>query len=195
MFCKHGALQSFVQAHAVVQGNVTLSSGLRSDYYIDGKSILSSPEGLSLVAEAILAELENYEVYAIGGLEIGAISIAAAVSMMSKDKPRPLPNFFVRKDAKKHGSMKQIEGFLPEGKPVAIVDDVITTGGSVIKAIDAVKEVGCQVPVAIAIVDREAGAREALESRHIEFCPLMSISNLGLSNGRSNQMPVPANSR
>jgi orotate phosphoribosyltransferase len=182
MSSNHGKLVRFVREHAVLRGEFKLASGLTSDYYIDGKQIVARPEGLRLVAEAIRVELADFEVEAIGGLEIGAIYIATAVAFDSLSWPKPIPLFTVRKATKEHGSRKKVEGVIPKDGAVAVVDDVVTTGGSVLQAIEAIRGEGCKVVVAITIVDRCSGAAEALEAINVPYRPLLTIADLGLSN-------------
>jgi orotate phosphoribosyltransferase len=182
MSSKHPELVRFIKEFAVMHGQFKLASGLTSDYYIDGKQIVSRPDGLRLVAEAIREELADYPVDAIGGLEIGAIYIATAVAFASVNWPKPIPLFTVRKAKKEHGSQKQVEGVIPEGGSVAVVDDVVTTGGSVIQAIEAIRGKGCRVALAVTIVDRCSGAAEALADLGVPYRPLLSIVDLGLSN-------------
>jgi orotate phosphoribosyltransferase len=185
MDSKHPKLASFVEEFAVMHGRFRLASGLVSDYYIDGKQIVSRPDGLRLVAEAIREELADFPVDAIGGPEIGAIYIATAVAFASLSWPKPIPVFTVRKAKKEHGTQKQVEGVIPEGGSVAVVDDVVTTGGSVVQAIEAIRGKGCRVAVAVTIVDRRSGAAEALADLGVPYRPLLSIVDLGLSNGRT----------
>jgi len=179
---RYPELAEFIKQHSVSRGEFRLASGQFSNYYIDGKNTLAEPEGLRLIAEAIGRELEGFKVDAIGGLEIGAIYIATAVSLASLAWPKPLRQFTVRKETKTHGSRKRVEGFVPRGEQVAVVDDVVTTGGSVIQAIEAIREAGCEVAVAITLVDRDAGATQALARLNVPYRPLLTISDLGLSN-------------
>lgn len=191
MLTEHTALLQFVDDKAVKRGSFTLASGLVSDYYIDGKQITSDPRGLRLLADAIRAELTGYSVDAIGGLEIGAIPIAAAVAMASLEWDSQIPAFTVRKEKKGHGSRKQIEGILPQGSQVVVVDDVVTTGGSIVQAIEAIQSAGSSVVVALTMVDRDSGARKALEDCGVPYRPLLTIADLGLSNERTSKGPVP----
>lgn len=182
MATQHTELAEFVRDRAVLHGAVKLASGRKSDYYIDGKQVTHSPKGLQLIATAIRAELHALAVDSIGGLEIGAIPIVAAVSLDSVDSEHPIPSFIVRKEVKSHGAKKLIEGVLSDGDRVVVVDDVVTTGNSIIQAIDAVEKRGCTVVLAMTIVDRLSGAAEALAERNVTYRPLLTIEDLGLSN-------------
>jgi orotate phosphoribosyltransferase len=119
---------------------------------------------------------------AIGGMDMGATPIVGAVAVCSFLQKRPLPVFVVRKDVKPHGTMKLIEGPLNPPCKVVIIDDVITTGGSIIKAIEAVKAVGCQVLLAISVLDRQAGAAETLARMEIPYQPLVTLADLGVAS-------------
>ena len=111
--------------------------------------------------------------------------IVGAFATRSLDAGRPLPVFVVRKEVKQHGTMKAIEGPLPAPCNVVIVDDVVTTGGSILKAIDAVEAQGCKVLLAITVLDRNAGATEALAARGIPYRPLATLEDLGITDGQS----------
>jgi orotate phosphoribosyltransferase len=116
---------------------------------------------------------------------MGATPIVGAVATRSLDAGRPLPVFVVRKEVKGHGTMKAIEGPLPAPCNVVIVDDVVTTGGSILKAIDAVEKLGCKVLMAITVLDRNAGASEELHRRGIPYTPLVTLADLGINDGQS----------
>jgi orotate phosphoribosyltransferase len=154
---------------------VTLASGLKSNFYIDCKQTVLTAEGHFLVGSLfgrILAERAP-EVEAIGGVTMGADPLASAVSTLSYIAGRPLPAFYVRKEAKGHGTAAWLEGTksLRPGMPVAILEDVVTTGGSALKAIARVREHGLKVAIILGIVDREEGGRETLEKE----APLVTL--------------------
>jgi orotate phosphoribosyltransferase len=157
------------------QREVTLASGLKSNFYIDCKQSVLTAEGHFLVGSLfgrILVE-KAPEVEAIGGVTMGADPLASAVSTLSYIWGRPLPAFYVRKEAKGHGTAAWLEGTksLRPGMPVAILEDVVTTGGSAMKAIARVREHGLKVAIILGIVDREEGGREALEKE----APLVTL--------------------
>ncbi len=167
--------------------DVVLASGKRSNFYVQGKRITLHPEGLFLFAQLLLRELEAFpEVDAIGGLTMGADPIAAAVCALSFGTSRPIDAFLVRKEAKGHGVGSRIEGDLREGQKVAIVEDTITTGGSALKAIDAVKEVGAVPVVVFALVDREDEDAAPFRAEH-DVRSLFGVSDLrsGATGGGS----------
>lgn len=157
-----------------------LSSGKMSDHYFEGKKITLSPRGAHLVAEMVLDQLSGEKVDAVGGLVIGAALIASAVAAIADVQGKTLHTFIVREKAKEHGTQRLIEGHLKKGSRVAIVDDVITTGASVFKAIDAVEELGCKVVKVIAIVDRHEGGSDELRRRGYKFQQFLNLNPSGV---------------
>lgn len=160
---------------ALLQGEFTLTSGKKSNYYFDGKRITLSPEGAYWVGKAVFDELTRIGVDAIGGLAIGAYPIVTAVALVSHLQGKPIPSFIVREVPKEHGTKRQIEGHLKEGSRVAIVDDVITTGGSVSKAIEAVEAVNCKVVKVIVLVDRHEGGSDKLKKEGYDFTAILHL--------------------
>jgi orotate phosphoribosyltransferase len=137
-----------------------LASGAKSDVYIDVKKTVLSSEGMELVGRAVFEAIKDIEVDGVGGLTLGADPIAYSAALVSTMNGKPLEAFVIRKETKKHGTMRWLEGNLKEGARVVIIDDVITTGGSTIKAIERAKEAGLDVVLVLALVDREEGGRE-----------------------------------
>jgi len=160
---------------AFLTGEFTLTSGRKSNYYIDGKKITLSPEGAYLVGKAIFDELIKTGVDAIGGVATGAYPMVTAVALVSHLEGKPIPAFIVREVTKEHGTMRQIEGRLKEGSRVAIVDDVLTTGGSVLKAIEAVAAAKCQVVKVMVLVDRGEGGSDKLKQEGYDFTALLHV--------------------
>lgn len=156
----------------------TLTSGLKSHHYVNGKKTCADPEGLLCLSRLILDKARTLEVDAVGGPTLGADPIVGAVSALSFLTGQNLPWFIIRKEPKGHGTQSQIEGIDIQNKKVIMVEDVITTGGSVIKAIKVAQSLGCIVVDTIAIVDREQGGREAFEEIGVSYSPLFSISEL-----------------
>ncbi|MGZ6220850.1 MAG: orotate phosphoribosyltransferase [Syntrophales bacterium] len=141
----------------------TLASGKTSNYYFNCKTTTMDPEGMYLIGNILFEMLADANVSAAGGLTLGADPIANALSLISYQKKKPIKSFVVRKDAKNHGTKSGIEGNLTPGERVAIIDDVITTGGSTITAIQVAQEAGLKVDRVIALVDREEGGRENIK--------------------------------
>jgi orotate phosphoribosyltransferase len=179
MSARHAALARFIHDHAVRRGTFTLASGRTSDFYCDGKLVSFHPRGIGLIVDAILEELADLDVDAIGGMDMGATPIVSAVAMGAAQRGRPLPSFVVRKETKAHGTKKPVEGPIPPAPArVAIVDDVVTSGGSIIKAIDCVRELGYEVALALSVLDREEGGAEALAAKNVPYRSLVRRSEL-----------------
>lgn len=161
-------------------GRFTLSSGRESAYYVDARLTTMSPEGLALVGPLVLTALRGrgWHVDAIGGLTLGADPIAYAVAYASSANPPLVRAFTVRKEAKEHGTGRLIEGPLQRGDRVAVVEDVITTGASALRAARAVHEAGATVLGVIALLDRQEGGREAIEAAGHEVVALTSLAEL-----------------
>lgn len=160
-------LVALLAEKSVLFGEFTLASGRRSDFYIDARLTTMSPEGLRLIGELGRDALERsgWNVDSVGGLTMGADPIAYAIAYASADSARPLRAFAVRKEAKVHGTGKRVEGPFRKGDVVAVVEDVITSGSSAMSAIDAVEQAGGIVAGVLALLDREEGGREKIESR------------------------------
>src|SRR4051812_43774754 len=162
-------LVSLLASRSARHGSFILASGRQSSLYIDARLTTMSPEGLALIGplglEAIVAE--GWSVQSVGGLTLGADPIACAISYASASGSTPLRAFTVRKEPKRHGTAKLIEGPFSEGDRVAVIEDTITTGGSALKAIAAVRAAGGDVVGVLALVDREEGGREALERERL----------------------------
>jgi len=155
-----------------------LTSGKTSHYYIDAKMTTLDPKGAGLIGRLILEILRPYEFDAIGGYTLGADPIVSVVSALSAESARPFPAFIVRKEPKKHGERKLIEGPFQTGWNVIVVDDVVTSGGSTLKACQAVEEEGGKVVLTLTIVDRLEGGRENLEAAGYEFISLLTRDDL-----------------
>ena len=138
----------------------TLVSGRKSNYFFNCKPTTLDPEGMNLIGELLFDMLADSAVTAAGGLTLGADPIANALSVISFQKGKPIKSFIVRKDVKDHGIKDGIEGNVQPGEKVAILDDVITTGGSTITAIERAREAGLVIDRVIALIDREEGGRE-----------------------------------
>jgi len=176
---KHRLLE-LIKKDALFKGDYTLSSGKKSNYYIDLRQITLSSEGAYLIAEIFFDLLKDEDVDAVGGLTMGADPISGALAAISYLRGKPMHAFIVRKEEKKHGKTKAVEGPLKKGDRVAVVDDVATTGGSILKAIEAVEKEGGEVVKVLSIVDREEGARQELAARGYALFSLFSKKDLGV---------------
>jgi orotate phosphoribosyltransferase len=151
---------------------VTLASGRESDFFIDCKQAVLTAEGHALVGELLLLALERLPgVAAVAGVELGGCPLASAVSTASARSARPLDALYLRKGAKEHGTRRLIEGGtrLPAGAGVALLEDVVTTGGSTLAAADKLREAGFSIAGVIALVDRLEGGREAIVAQGLVF--------------------------
>ncbi len=161
-------LADLLRSRSLFRGKITLSSGKESDYYLDCKLTTLSPEGARLTGYVFLEALDRLGVRAdaIGGLSMGADPIVTAVGVVSDIEKKPLPGFLVRKERKKHGRQKQIEGIDDKPRKVVIVDEVCTTGGSTLEAIHAAEEAGHEIVAVLSLVDREEGGSAALREKY-----------------------------
>ena len=160
---------------------VTLVSGRSSSFYFDMKPTMLDPEGAHLIATLILDALADAQVDLVGGLEMGAVPLATAVAAASHVRGRPLPAFFVRKQAKEHGVRKLVEGLAPgetlRAKRLAVLEDVTTTGGSATKAIEALRAEGAIIDRVVTVVDRLEGAADNFKAAGVPFVAILSAAD------------------
>ena len=171
-------LFELIRVRSFGRGKIKLASGRESDFYFDLRPTTMHPAGATYIGEMIVDVVEGLGVEFVGGLEMGAVPIAAATAVASHRRGRGLQAFFVRKKPKDHGAQKLVEG-LPKGETlkgrnVVIVEDVTTTGGSAIQAVDAVKAEGANVALVITIVDRLEGATENFAALGLPFRALFT---------------------
>lgn len=164
-----------------IGGEMKLASGRTSSFYFNMKPTMLHPEGSYLIGALMLAEIAGAQVDMIGGLEMGAVPLATAVATVSHTLGTPVPAFFVRKQAKEHGTQALIEG-LPRGesisgKRVVVVEDVTTTGGSALKAVEQIKAAGATVVRVVTIVDRMEGAQAAFEAAGLTFSAILTVDD------------------
>ncbi|HCJ78598.1 MAG TPA: orotate phosphoribosyltransferase [Desulfotomaculum sp.] len=171
-------LRQLVRQRSFKFGKFILSTGKESNYYFDGKQVTLHPQGAYLVAKAVLEKIGYDNIQAIGGPALGADPIVGALAPVLYLEGLDIKLFIVRKATKEHGARKVIEGpeLLP-GERVVIVDDVITSGGSIIKAIDTVMETGCHVVKVVVLVDRLEGGTEKIESMGINVDPIFTVKD------------------
>ena len=172
-------LKNIVRENSILHGNFILSSGKESNYYIDARLSTLHPEGLYLIGKIFLNEIyKNPEIKVVGGPTMGADPIVGSILSLSYQIGNPLRGFIVRKGEKDHGTGKLIEGNLRKGDRVAIVEDVATTGASIIRAIEAAKKAGAGIEKVLVIVDRREGAREKVKEMGHEFFSIFEIGEL-----------------
>ena len=173
-------LHDIIRRRSFGRGEVTLASGRKSDFYFNLKPTMLDPEGAALLAEVTYEALRDDELDYIGGLEMGAVPLAGAIAQLSWLKGHPIAAFFVRKKPKEHGARLSIEGLMPgetlAGKRIVVVEDVTTTGGSAMKAVEALREVGANVVLVLTMVDREEGATDNFAQAGLPFRSIYKAS-------------------
>ena len=171
-------LRDEIRSKAVVVGKVTLSSGKEADYYVDLRRVTLDATAAPLVGEVMLDLTEDLDYEAVGGLTLGADPVATAMMHVAAQKGRKIDAFVVRKAEKAHGLQRRIEGPDVKGRKVLAVEDTSTTGGSVLTAVEALKEAGAIVVGVAVIVER--GAKEKVESAGLKYLAAYQLSDLGL---------------
>lgn len=179
-------LRDLILDLAVVRGRVTLASGKEADYYVDLRRVTLHHRAAPLVGHVLLDALEEAgfgpaDVDAVGGLTLGADPVATALMHAAASRGLDLDSFVVRKESKAHGLQRRIEGPDVEGRTVVAVEDTSTTGGSVLTAVEALREAGANVVAVAVIVDRDTGARERIEAEGLPYLYLYGLDDLGLS--------------
>ncbi len=178
-------LIGLITRRSLLRGDrIRLVSGAESSFYFNMKPTAFDPEGAALIAELVLDEAERDGARLVGGLELGAVPIVACVAQLSFLRGRPVAGFFVRKAAKEHGTRKIVEG-LPEGISIAgeralLVEDVTTTGTSVLRAVEAAREAGAEVRTVVTLVDRLEGAEANLARHDLRLVPLTTARDYGV---------------
>jgi orotate phosphoribosyltransferase len=166
-------LFDIIRRRSFGRGEITLASGRKSDFYFNLKPTMLDAEGAALLAELTLDALKGERIDYVGGLEMGAVPLAGAIAQLSFMRGQPIQAFFVRKKPKEHGARLAVEGLAPgeslAGKRVVIVEDVTTTGGSAVKAVDAVRESGAEIVMVFTMVDREEGATDTFREAGLDF--------------------------
>lgn len=176
------ALIQLLETEALQRGEFTLASGKKANYYLDCRRITLHPQGANLIAEGMLDVIQSLGELpdAVGGMAIGADPITASIVTIAGQRGLPLRGFMVRKEPKGHGMGKQVEGPVEPGQRVVIVEDVITSGGSALKAVEAAQAFGLKVERVIGIIDRLAGGAEAFQAVGLELVTLTTIRDFGL---------------
>ncbi len=177
------SLMELVRERSLKFGDFILASGRKATYYLDGKQVTLDARGAVLVGKGILALLEEGEFpTAVGGMSIGADPITAAViTIAGLSGHEDLKGFMVRKESKGHGTNQFIEGPITAGDQVVVLEDVVTTGGSSLLAIDRLESAGIIVKGVIAIIDRMEGGAQAFQNRGIAFRSLLKITDFGIT--------------
>jgi orotate phosphoribosyltransferase len=173
-------LRELVRARSFKRGNFTLSSGRESSLYFNMKPTMMSARGAELCARLMLEEISGLSADYVGGLEMGAVPVIGALGAISSSEGRPVQTIFVRKAPKSHGTKDLIEGLGPSeslsGKRVVVIDDVATSGKSILIAVEAVRSAGALVEHAVCLLDREEGATEMLASSGVALSRILTAS-------------------
>ena len=180
MTANESQLLEILRERSFKRGTFTLASGNTSDHYIDGKMSLVFSASARLIGEVLYERTANLEIEAIGGLEVGAVPMATAAVIAYDERGQTMKGFWVRDKTKNHGTKKIVEGGLRPGMRVVIVDDVFTKGESAMKAVRAVREMGCEVVMVLALVDRLAGARKLFEREEVNYQTVFDITEFGV---------------
>jgi orotate phosphoribosyltransferase len=175
----HETLKEQIIKKAVVHGKVILSSGKEADYYVDLRRVTLDAEAAPLVGEVMLDLLKDWDYEAVGGLTLGADPVAIAMMHVAAARGKKIDSFVVRKAEKEHGLQRRIEGPDVKGRRVVAIEDTSTTGGSVLTAVDALRQAGATVVGVAVIVER--GAKQAILDAGLEYRSAYSLSDLGLS--------------
>ena len=173
-------LIELIQRDALKFGDFTLASGKKASYYLDCRKLTLDSEGANVIANGILETIADDMPDAVGGMAIGADPITAAVITCAWQQAKPVKGFIVRKEAKGHGTGQQVEGPVTAGQRALMVEDVITTGGSSLKAIEHAREAGLVVDRLITIVDRGENSAAIFEAVGVKFLSLVHVSDLGV---------------
>ena len=179
MYDRHRLIE-LVQRDALRFGDFTLASGKKATYYLDCRKLTLDSEGANVVAAGILETLGDDLPDAVGGMAIGADPITAAVITVAWQQKKPLKGFIVRKEAKGHGTGQQVEGPIESGQRAVMMEDVITTGGSSLRAIEHAREFGLVVDRLVTIVDRGENSAEIFDKVGVKFTSLLHVSDLGV---------------
>lgn len=166
-----GLIDLLKECKAIEFGKFVLTSGVISDYYIDVKKASTNPKILREIASQMVKYTKGYDI--IGGMELGAVPLIVALSLETNK-----PYVIIRKETRKHGTGKQIEGASVQNKRILVIEDVTTSGGSVVKTINILRENNAEVNEVIVVVDRNGGATEKLQALNVKLIPLLSISDI-----------------
>jgi orotate phosphoribosyltransferase len=165
--------ESLIECGAIKFGKFILTSGKESSYYVDIKQASTNPKVLKEIAMEMSKLISGEKIDLLAGMELGAVPLAVALSLETK-----IPYVIIRKEKPSHGTGKQLVGNVEPGQNVLVVEDVATTGGSVVKALDVLREEGLSVEKVLVVVDREEGALDSLKDRNVELIPLVRASDL-----------------
>ena len=172
-------LERAQELNALRFGDFTLTSGSKSKYYFDGRVLTLDPEGADLISEAFLAMAVEVGAGGVGGPTVAAVPICGALVLRSRQAGTPMNGYFVRDAVKEHGARKQVEGAIKPGTKVVVFDDTVSTGGSLLLAMDAIKEFGCDVVAVLCVLDRHQGGSDEVRRRGLPFRAMLEADAEG----------------
>ena len=175
------ALKALIEKHALKFGQFQLASGKIGSYYLDCRQVTLHPQGANLIGAGLLELMGPSLPEAVGGMAIGADPITGAVITLAGQRNQNIHGFIVRKEAKGHGMGRQVEGPVQPGMRVVIVEDVVTSGGSALQAVDAAIAFGLKIDTIMAVVDRLEGGRETIEARGLKLQTLFTVRDFGIN--------------
>lgn len=168
-----------MEIDALQFGDFTLTSGQKSSFYFDGRLLSLDPEGSDLISQEFLKAIRKSGAEGFGGPAVGAVPIVGALTLRSWQERAALTPFFVRSEAKQHGTGRQVEGAVKPGMKLAVFDDTVSTGGSLFTAVDAIQEFGCEIVLVLAVLDRNQGGSSELANRGLPFYRLWEATPEG----------------
>jgi orotate phosphoribosyltransferase len=171
-FPERERLREIIKIRSFEEGSFTLSSGKKSDVFFNLKPTMLDPEGINLLADQVIDRIKGYKADYIGGLAMGAVPVLISVIVKSHNTPHQIKGFWVRKEQKHHGMQQLIDGDLEPNSKVVIVEDVTTTGQSVLRAVEEARERGCTISCILTVIDRCEGAKETLRDAGYELISL-----------------------
>ena len=174
-------LHDIIEANALFRGEFTLSSGQKSNYFFQLRQATMHREGARLIGQVIVEFMRNHGIKCVGGLELGAVPLVQSAICIGAEVGYPIDGFFVRKKAKVHGAKELVDGFAAKGTEILAVDDVTTTGKSMMKVLTGLaEERDCEVKWGLSVVDREQGATEELDRHGVKLVSIFKRSDFGL---------------
>jgi orotate phosphoribosyltransferase len=176
---KKKLLDKAIELKALVYGDFTLSSGLKSNFYFDGRLLSMDPAASKIIAEWIIDKSYEYKADYIGGPAVAAVPLIGASVVLSFLNKKPLSGFFVRSDKKEHGTQKLIEGNIKPKASVVVLDDTISTGGSLFQAISAIQELNCDIKAVLSVLDRKMGGSETIINKGFHYESIFEINSKG----------------
>jgi len=176
---KKKLLDKAIKLKALVYGDFTLSSGLKSNFYFDGRLLSMDPQASKIIANWIIDKSYDYNIDYIGGPAVAAVPLIGATVALSSLTKKPLKGFFVRADKKEHGTQKLIEGNIKPNSSVVVLDDTISTGGSLFQAISAIEEINCDIKLVLSVLDRKMGGSEKIRKKGINYESIFEINSKG----------------